>query len=82
MVQSVEDEKSARVKKHLDDMVRGDESLRSEYHIASFCLVQRRIEEVEQRYYYATLGDKESNPFRFDPLESVRARNEPLDLAI
>ena len=25
--------------------------------------IQRRIEEVEQHYYYATLGDKESNPF-------------------
>ena len=24
---------------------------------------QRRIEQVEQNYYYATLGDKESNPF-------------------
>ncbi|CAF3410178.1 unnamed protein product [Rotaria sp. Silwood2] len=43
MILSNEDQKSARVKKHFDDM--------------------RRIEEVEQRYYYATLGDKESNPF-------------------
>ena len=43
MVLSNEDHRSARVKKHFDDM--------------------RRIEEVEQHYYYATLGDKESNPF-------------------
>ncbi len=28
-----------------------------------FVFIQRRIEEVEQSYYYATLGDKESNPF-------------------
>ncbi|CAF2540699.1 unnamed protein product [Rotaria sp. Silwood2] len=43
MVLSIANRRSARVKKHLDDM--------------------RRIEEVEQKYYYATLGDKESNPF-------------------
>ncbi|CAF1134734.1 unnamed protein product [Adineta steineri] len=43
MIQSVENQTTARVKKHLDDM--------------------KRIEEVEQSYYYATLGDKESNPF-------------------
>ncbi|CAF0788878.1 unnamed protein product [Adineta ricciae] len=43
MILSKENQRSARVKKHLDDM--------------------RRIEVVEQKYYYATLGDKESNPF-------------------
>ncbi|UJR10091.1 hypothetical protein I4U23_014313 [Adineta vaga] len=43
MILSKENQHSARVKKHLDDM--------------------RRIEVVEQKYYYATLGDKESNPF-------------------
>ncbi|CAF4519942.1 unnamed protein product [Rotaria sp. Silwood1] len=43
MILSKENKRSARVKKHFDDM--------------------RRVEEVEQRYYYATLGDKESNPF-------------------
>ncbi|UJR35966.1 hypothetical protein I4U23_028707 [Adineta vaga] len=43
MIQCVENQTKARVKKHLDDM--------------------RRAEEVEQNYYYATLGDKESNPF-------------------
>ncbi|CAF1231815.1 unnamed protein product [Rotaria sp. Silwood1] len=43
MVLSIANKRSARVKKHLDDM--------------------RRIEEVDQKYYYATLGDKESNPF-------------------
>ncbi|CAF1990161.1 unnamed protein product [Rotaria magnacalcarata] len=43
MVLSIANQRSARVKKHLDDM--------------------RRIEVVEQNYFYATLGDKESNPF-------------------
>ncbi|CAF3971477.1 unnamed protein product [Adineta steineri] len=43
MILSNHNQRSARVKKHLDDM--------------------RRIEIVEQNYYYATLGDKESNPF-------------------
>ena len=75
MVQSVEDQKSARVKKHLDDMVRGDESNEPGHEIG-LSLVQRRIEEVEQRYYYATLGDKESNPFRSDSLEFLWTRNE------
>ena len=61
MVQSNEDKKSARVKKHLDDMVRDEQNDRASSIVPLF---QRRIEEVEQTYYYATLGDKESNPFR------------------
>ena len=42
------------------------EQTKQKTHNMSFFLlsnVQRRIEEVEQHYYYATLGDKESNPF-------------------
>ena len=60
MVQSNEDQKSARVKKHLDDMVREQ----NDWVSSTISFFQRRIEEVEQTYYYATLGDKESNPFR------------------
>lgn len=62
MIQSVGAKRTARVKKHLDDMVK---CLIKTMEIIIFLLLllQRRIEEVEQRYYYATLGDTESNPF-------------------
>ncbi len=61
MIQSLQAKRAARVKKHLDDMVNSMIQKRKQKHEKSF--FQRRIEEVEQKYYYVTLGDKESNPF-------------------
>jgi hypothetical protein len=60
MILSKENHQSARVKKHLDDMVKPKNISQRSFLKFSF---QRRIEEIEQNYYYATLGDKESNPF-------------------
>ena len=57
----MENQRAARVKKHLDDMVRNTLATS----ISSSFVLQRRVELVEQKYYYATLGDKESNPFRY-----------------
>ena len=63
MIQSVGAKRTARVKKHLDDMVKHLIQTMRIIFIGIDRFLQRRIEEVEQRYYYATLGDKESNPF-------------------
>jgi ABC-type Zn uptake system ZnuABC Zn-binding protein ZnuA len=60
MILSNENHQSARVKKHLDDMVKRKNICKILFR--NF-FSQRRIEEIEQNYYYATLGDKESNPF-------------------